>query len=311
MIAFMVTANAIWLMTMVSWIATYALGPGKLPFAIPPYELETFVQSGKQAEAENAPSSSNTQCTVPSPSMARNSNFTLPPAIFECDVNGLPFWCAQCSTLKLLRSHHSSISNRCIPLFDHYCSFLGSTIGKRNFGPFCSFVISIELLMCFTCITIIVYAAIWNRLHASLITFLIITGLLAALVGNLFSNLVGDVYQGETTVERLGRNRWKRELSKNRDSLTYASYVNVEHPHSKSIRLVIELSPTDLLYDNGFLDNLGLWFFNMDVLTTPQELSDFQSGMFGKQFREAVKQRVLTGNYKIFGSGKDLSPVGI
>ena len=41
--------------------------------------------------------------------------------VFECDIDGLPRWCASCQIWKPDRSHHSSEIARCVYKMDHHC----------------------------------------------------------------------------------------------------------------------------------------------------------------------------------------------
>jgi len=52
--------------------------------------------------------------------------------------------CHSCRIAKPLRSKHCRIKNRCILLFDHYCPFVGNTVGLYNYKYFFLF------LVCFT-----------------------------------------------------------------------------------------------------------------------------------------------------------------
>jgi palmitoyltransferase len=313
MIAFLVIANILWLITLISWILVSYIGPGKLPFQIPPYELSKYVYNGRKFSEKNE-AANDTFSTMSSYSTLNNNDFLNPPDIFECDKNGLPFWCSECSSLKLFRSHHSSVNKICIPLFDHFCSFIGFTIGKKNFIPFFIFVFSIEILLIFAWISVIVYAAVWKSLHAALIVFVILSGILSLMVLNLISNLIIDLYRGETTIERMNRERWHKLDKKGKastDEYYYESYINIKHPMDENLRLIVPLLPTDKLYDNGIKNNIKLWFYNLKNLKNPQELSDFCGTMYGDKFKNNIKQRIESGDFHIFGTNPDLNSVFI
>lgn len=313
MLTFLVIANFLWLIVLICWILLPLLGPGKLPFTIPPYELNKYVRNARKLTEKNDLSNDTTLSNVTT-SSTLNNGFLNPADIFECDKNGLPFWCSECSTLKLFRSHHSSVNKRCIPLFDHFCSFLGFTIAKDNFTPFCILVISMQILLLFTWITIVVYSGIWDRLHAALIVFVIITGILSLVVANLLGNLMLDFYRGETTVERMNRERWhkldKKGKASNQD-FYYECYINIKHPTNSNLRLIVPLKPTDILYNNGLWNNIKIWFYNIKKFKNPQELSDFCYTMYGEKFKDEIRQRIDCGNYHIFGINPELSSVFI
>lgn len=57
----------------------------------------------------------------------------------EPELYYAPNWCQKCAHWKPPRSHHCSMSNRCILRMDHYCPFTGTCIGLRNHGHFILF----------------------------------------------------------------------------------------------------------------------------------------------------------------------------
>lgn len=313
MIAFLIIANLLQFLIVKCWLLIFIQGPGTMPMKVPPYDLATYVYHGEKFNNSTLDDEENKQdgvlTNVPSEINPKNQLLP-PPEIFECDSNGLPRWCYQCGSLKLLRSHHSSICDRCIPMFDHYCSFVGSTIGKNNYVSFLCFVLFSELLMLFTCITIIIYSGIWNSLHASLIVFVISAGVMTLLVGNLCVNTLGYIYLGETTIEQLSRRRWKKAVKKGKDSNIQGSrYVNVQHPTNPNLRLVVGLLPSDKPYNNGFINNLKLWFYDFGSFKTPQEISEFQHELFSETFKNSIADRIHLQRYIIFGAETKLTTV--
>mmetsp|Transcript_33183 Transcript_33183/g.71526 ORF Transcript_33183/g.71526 Transcript_33183/m.71526 type:complete len:282 (+) Transcript_33183:18-863(+) len=55
-----------------------------------------------------------------------------------------------CNFYQPPRAHHCSVLNDCIERFDHYCPWVGTTIGKRNYRFYLVFVFSSSLLCIFT-----------------------------------------------------------------------------------------------------------------------------------------------------------------
>jgi len=48
--------------------------------------------------------------------------------------------CHTCRIVKPLRSKHCSQVKRCVPMFDHYCPYIGNTIGGANYVYFVAFI---------------------------------------------------------------------------------------------------------------------------------------------------------------------------
>lgn len=300
MIAILVIANSLQIICYVSWGLILYRGPGKMPFHVPPYNLSKYIAYGRKYHSDDSEAISKISTFA-----SESDEFIKPPLIFDCDRNGLPYWCSECATLKVYRSHHSSICGRCIPMFDHYCSFVGCTISRNNYLIFWVYVWAMELTLLFTTITIIVYGALWRSLHASLIVLVVITGTFAILVGHLMCCLMIDIYFGETTIERLTRRRWasyEKKTPENEREFDYTAYVNVQHPTDENLRLVVPLLPTDKTHNNGILCTLKLWMTNPQNLKNAQEMSDFTYSMYCKGFIKDIHQRIENGECKIFSS---------
>ena len=55
-----------------------------------------------------------------------------------------------CNFYQPPRAHHCSVLNDCIERFDHYCPWVGTTIGKRNYRFYLIFVFSSTLVCIYT-----------------------------------------------------------------------------------------------------------------------------------------------------------------
>uniref|UniRef100_A0A7S0J8C9 Palmitoyltransferase n=1 Tax=Calcidiscus leptoporus TaxID=127549 RepID=A0A7S0J8C9_9EUKA len=63
--------------------------------------------------------------------------------IGEVLVNGVPMpvkFCVTCGIQRPLRASHCRETNRCIHKWDHFCPWLGNSVGKRNYPFFVGFV---------------------------------------------------------------------------------------------------------------------------------------------------------------------------
>jgi len=56
------------------------------------------------------------------------------------DASSMPALCHTCRIVKPLRSKHCSTLKRCVPMFDHYCPYIGNTIGGGNYVYFVRFI---------------------------------------------------------------------------------------------------------------------------------------------------------------------------
>lgn len=84
-------------------------------------------------------------CLVKSPGAVRNDNNEYENAI---DVIGnvqneqnIPLVCHSCRVRRPLRSKHCKIQRRCIDKFDHFCPFVGNTVGRDNYKYFIGLLI--------------------------------------------------------------------------------------------------------------------------------------------------------------------------
>ena len=62
-------------------------------------------------------------------------------------------WCATCGVMRPLRASHCRTTDRCVEEFDHYCPWIGNTVGRRNYGWFLAFLVSTSLSTAFMVLT--------------------------------------------------------------------------------------------------------------------------------------------------------------
>ena len=51
-----------------------------------------------------------------------------------------PRWCKKCKAWKPPRSHHCSVTRQCVLKMDHYCVWVGNTVGLLNYKMFVLFL---------------------------------------------------------------------------------------------------------------------------------------------------------------------------
>lgn len=51
-----------------------------------------------------------------------------------------PRWCKKCQGWKPPRSHHCSVTRQCVLKMDHYCVWVGNTVGLLNYKAFVLFL---------------------------------------------------------------------------------------------------------------------------------------------------------------------------
>ncbi|GMM29964.1 hypothetical protein DAMA08_042780 [Martiniozyma asiatica (nom. inval.)] len=153
----------------------------------------------------------------------------LPVKFYHSDVNGLPFYCKQCKSLKsILRHHHSNIripfkffwkwldnfilkgsifenDSVCVPLFDHQCGILGATISGKNFIDFLLCAIMGMFYTWFCWITLIIGVEKWGTTKwlTPIVIELVFEGILGILLLNFLFNLIYGIHNGMTLLEVL------------------------------------------------------------------------------------------------------------
>jgi len=111
--------------------------------------------------------------------------------------------CRKCTEVKPARTHHCSICNKCVFLYDHHCPWINNCVGLENYRYFLLFIFYLFVGLVYNGITIV---AIWNhhiyKEHKAMFTFLALIDLVLGLVLVLFNGWNWYVaFCGYTTME--------------------------------------------------------------------------------------------------------------
>lgn len=200
---------------LINWAMVFVNGPGKLVEKIHPYKLITFYDKfGEQIHDEEQ---SDYQFNVPD--------------YFLCDVNGYPYYCSECNTIKPLRTHHSNELNKCVAKMDHYCLWIGTILGKTNYKSFLIFSINFTLYFAYYFIVLLIYSIkqVNYRKDLEPSTYLnpnfgILLPVSFGWMGILASLVAQHMYfisKNQTTIEHLKQRRFKRKLTQETSYLNY------------------------------------------------------------------------------------------
>lgn len=233
------------------WILSTVTGPGKAP-RVKPFNLYSSEDT---------------------------SDLTPVPDYFFCDESGYPFWCSQCQSIKLPRTLHLKDRNYCILKFDHYCVWIGTVIGQRNYKYFLNFLI--WFLMFF--IVTLVYLSRYTKLNYdrgtqdidhNYIVLYILSGFWILILLSLLSAHLWYVVHNMTTIDDMNIKRVKRysrrtsnnDKTKRKDvrkipgEETGIRYINVRH---NDTRVVVQYTVNDYPFSFGFKRNWqNLWLNN-------------------------------------------------
>ena len=118
-------------------------------------------------------------------------------------VQHFPELCHSCHIVKPLRAKHCRVMRRCVLVFDHYCPFVGNTIGMHNHSYFFFFLLSLATAISSTMVAVLVlYKRSGNidlfstlsTIYISLL-FLPITLLLLTHITFFIQNLTSNEYE--------------------------------------------------------------------------------------------------------------------
>eukprot|EP00877_Chromochloris_zofingiensis_P000754 jgi/Chrzof1/1067/Cz01g38320.t1 len=123
--------------------------------------------------------------------------------------------CVTCKIVRPLRAKHCSITDRCVEVFDHYCPWVGNTIGKGNRHLFLVFL-WLELYALLVSVTLAVVrlrhqvlSGTWSNNLAWTMVFVIIDGFVSISVAVLAIAQASQVGRNVTTNELANWHRYK------------------------------------------------------------------------------------------------------
>lgn len=198
------------------------------------------------------------------------------PDLFFCDKFGFPFYDSHTQSLRIERSFYSKYVGYNVLKFDHFCLWIGSSIGLTNylfFIKFCIWFLSFFIIM-------LVYVSRYTKLSINLgeinhnfILLYIMSGFWILCISALFISHVLYVCQNMTTLDdisikqKIRYQRWKNRRTenegKNGEQLNCLApkqprkekgkrYVSVK---KDNIRLVVEFDVTECPFNMGWRRN--------------------------------------------------------
>lgn len=123
--------------------------------------------------------------------------------------------CVTCKIVRPLRAKHCSVTDRCVEVFDHYCPWVGNTIGKGNRHFFLVFLwleLYALLVSCGVAVSQLraaVIAGAWSERLIWMLVFLIIGAFVSISVAVLAVAQASQVARNVTTNELANWHRYK------------------------------------------------------------------------------------------------------
>ncbi|KAK9371038.1 DHHC palmitoyltransferase-domain-containing protein [Lipomyces kononenkoae] len=131
------------------------------------------------------------------------------PEAFVCESDGYPLWCQRCQSVKPDRAHHSSELDRCVVKMDHYCPWVGTIIGFKNYKLFYLFVLTCFSFTSFVFVTLTIYTTIFaseqGHVTAQFIIIDALSGVFTALLVPFVWMHTLYILENITTIEYLSR----------------------------------------------------------------------------------------------------------
>jgi len=124
------------------------------------------------------------------------------------DASSMPALCHTCRIVKPMRSKHCTMLKRCVPMFDHYCPYIGNCIGGANYVYFIRFIFCGLVNALLADVAALQYLWTVNWHAAGIWIFLVDYGmvLLMAVLMNQFHLTL--ILKGMTTNEEMNKHRY-------------------------------------------------------------------------------------------------------
>lgn len=141
-----------------------------------------------------------------------------PSSLLDCPALWCGNWqqlCVTCKIVRPLRAKHCSVTDRCVEVFDHYCPWVGNTIGKGNRHTFLVFLwleLYALLASCGVAVSQLraaVLAGSWSERLVWMMAFLVIGGFVTISVAVLAVAQASQVARNVTTNELANWHRYK------------------------------------------------------------------------------------------------------
>jgi palmitoyltransferase len=139
-------------------------------------------------------------------------------SLLDCPALWCGNWqqlCVTCKIVRPLRAKHCSVTDRCVEVFDHYCPWVGNTIGKGNRHTFLVFLwLELYALLASCGVAVgqlrgAVLAGAWGERLVWVLAFLVISGFVSISVAVLAIAQASQVARNVTTNELANWHRYK------------------------------------------------------------------------------------------------------
>ncbi|RCK64939.1 Palmitoyltransferase PFA5 [Candida viswanathii] len=167
------------------WILIFVIGPGKSP-AFPPLNIY------------NDPNT---------------HDLIALPDLFFCDELGYPYFCSASNSMKIERSFFSKDVGYTVLKFDHYCVWIGHSIGQDNYLFFIKFLVYFWFLFVIALIYLARYTGDsinQGEIDHNFIVLYIFCGFWILMIGGLTGIHIRYICFNITTLDDITRNQRRR-----------------------------------------------------------------------------------------------------